>query len=157
MASYAAGQKIRASYFNIPAVWNGDITTADGTTSSTSYVNTLTTTGIVGVSFTAPYSGQVSVIWSCTGRNSTSLAFTITSVEVRAGTTVGSGAVVFASDDNTASAPQSASSGHQCQHNGNRLISGLTYGNAYNTCITYRVTAGTGTFNRRSIEVSPES
>lgn len=155
MASYTAGQKIRASYFNVPAVQTGDVSVTDGQTTSTSYTNTLTTTGTMGVVFVGPYSGQVAVDWSTTGRNSGAGGITFTSCEVRSGSSIGSGSVVMASDDNTAQSLQSDSAGHQTEHNGHRIITGLTFGTTYNACITYKVNTNTGTFNRRSITVTP--
>ena len=149
MAGYTAGQKIRAAYFNIPAVQTGDVSVTDGATTSTTYVNTLTTTGIIGVVFTGPYSGQSSVRWMATGRHGTASGFTFTSCEVRLGSSIGSGTVVSASDDNTASSYQSSAINIQGEHFGTRLITGLTFGTVYNACITYRVTTGTGTYNRR--------
>lgn len=153
---FTAGQKIRASYFNVPAVQTPDVSVTDGATTSTSYTNTLTTTGIIGVVFTGPYSGQSTVRWMTTGRAGAG-AFTFTSCEVRTGSSIGSGTVVSASDDNTASSCQSDSVNQQCEHSGIRLITGLTFGTVYNACITYKVNTGTGTYNRRSIFVEPAS
>lgn len=130
-----------------------DSATTDGTTTSTSFTNTLTTTGIVGIAFVAPASGSVVVLYQCTGRNSSAGQFTLVDFEVKTGNTVGSGSSIRPSDENSASAPQSDSANQQCQHAGHDLVIGLTPGSLYNAALTCRVTAGTGTFNRRKITV----
>lgn len=141
---------------NMPeAVRAVDSAVTNGTTTSTSFVNSLTTSGIRGVAFTAPPSGTVLVIGTCGGFNSTVSQYTLTSFEIRAGSTPGSGTVFQASDENTASQFISTAANASGQHSVVGLVTGLTPAGAYNACLTYRVTANTGTWNRRMIAVIP--
>jgi hypothetical protein len=152
--SFAAGDRLLAADLNYPAtVSSPDVATTDGTTTSTTFVNTLTTTGIRGVAFVAGASGAARVDYQTTGRTSTAGAFTLVEFEIKTGATPGSGSLIRAADDSKASAPQSDSAGQQMQHTGHDLVTGLTPGTTYNATIVYRVTAGTGTFNRRKITV----
>lgn len=152
--TFAAGDRLLASDLNYPTtVTSPDLATTDGTTTSTSFTNSLTTTTTRGIAFVAGASGQALVLYQCTGRNNGAGGFTIVDAEVRTGTTVGAGTVVRASDESTASAPQSDSVNQQMQHHGHFLVTGLTPGSSYNATMTYRVTGGTGTFNRRKITV----
>lgn len=131
-----------------------DSAITDGTTTSTTFTNSLTTTLICGIAFVAPATGSVVVLYQASGRNGTAGAFTIIEFEVKTGSTVGSGSVFRPSDENIASTFQSDSAGQQGQHGGHDLVTGLTPGSAYNACIVYRVnTASTGTFNRRKITI----
>jgi hypothetical protein len=133
-----------------------DNSVTDGTTTSVTFTNTLTTTGIRGVAFVAPTSGKVRVSVTCGGKNSTINKYTLIDFEVRTGGTVGSGSVVRACDENTCSQVQSIAAGQVGQHSiAGRLVSGLTPGVTYNACIAYRVDANTGTINRRVITVEP--
>lgn len=132
-----------------------DTSVTNGTTTSTTFTGTLTTTGRRGVAFVAPPSGEVTVLGWSGGFNSTATQYTITDFEVREGSTVGSGIVVRASDENTASQFQSDSANQGGQHSVGGLVIGLTPGDPYNAELTYRVTANTGTWNRRKIMVTP--
>lgn len=141
---------------NMPAAVDAkDSAVTNGTTTSATFVNSLTTSLIRGVSFVAPPSGKVNVLATCGAANGTIAQFTLVSFEVKTGTSVGSGTVQTASDENTASQFQSAVAASNGQHTAAGLVTGLTPGASYNACITYRVTSGTGTFNRRRITVTP--
>lgn len=126
---------------------------ATGNTTSTTFTNTLTTTGIRGVSFIAPPSGKVVVHGLASGWNNTN-AHSFMSFEVRTGGTIGSGSVTLASDENTASEfllDATAPARHKVMG----LVTGLTVGSTYNACLTYRVPSGTGSYARRHILVQP--
>lgn len=152
----AAGQKIRASYFNAVTASASDSTVVDGTTTSTSYTNTLTTTGVRGVAFVAPISGTVTVYFAALGRHATLAKSVAVDVEVKTGSTVGSGVLVRGSADITADVEQNAAAGQNLHHSGFAVVTGLTAGAAYNACITYKlIDAGTGTFSCRNISVVP--
>lgn len=155
--TFTAGRRLRASELAAlipPATVTGtDTSVADGTTTSTTFVSSLTTTGTRGVVFTAGASGKAEVAWACNGRNNTAGQSTVTSFEVRTGATIGSGTVVQASDENTACAMQSDSANQALAHAGSGVVTGLTPGATYNAYITYRATAGTATINRRKISV----
>jgi hypothetical protein len=133
-------------------------TTSNGTTSSTSFTNSLTTTGIHGVAFIAPPSGRVYVVGRALAGNNTAGAFVHLDVEVRVGATVGSGSVWRAANNNTASAFQSSTASQQATLIANSLVTGLTPGAAYNAALCYFVTTGTnvGSYNRRHISVLPQ-
>lgn len=152
----AAGQKIRASYFNAVPVSESDSTVVDGTTTSTSYTNTLTTTGIRGKAFTAPITGNVLILFSALGRHGTSGKSVSVDVEVKTGSTVGSGTLVRGSADITADVEQNAAAGQNLHHTGFATVTGLTAGASYNACLTYKlIDAGTGTFSCRNITIVP--
>jgi hypothetical protein len=154
MVTFYAGQKLRASDLNITPVQEVDASVTDGTTISTSFTNSLTTTGTRGIAFTAGISGKVLVSLSCSGRNSGAAGFVLADFEVRTGSTIGGGSAVRSSDENTCASHQSDSAGQQATLEvPATLVSGLTPGTAYHAVITYRVTGGTGTFNRRKITV----
>lgn len=131
-------------------------TTTNGTTTSTGFTNSLTTTGTHGVAFIAPPSGRVWVLGRTLAGNSNAGAFCHVDVEIRAGSTVGSGSVWRAASNSTASAFQSDSANQQGSLTADALVSGLTPGAAYNAALCYFVNAGTGTFNRRHITVLPQ-
>lgn len=134
-----------------------DTAITNGTTTSVTFVNTLTTSGIRGVAFSAPASGKVDVILSCGGFNSNVGEYTLVSAEVRSGSILGSGTVAKASDENCCSQVQSTVASGAGQHALVVQVSGLTPHASYNACMTYRRTLGTGSFNRRRIKVNPLS
>lgn len=141
---------------NLPvAAESKDTAVTNGTTTSVTFVNTLTTGLIRGVAIVAPPSGKILVMGTAGASNSLAAGFTLTSFEVRQTAAVGSGTVVQASDENTASQFQSQVNTQPGQHSVIGVASGLTPGAAYNVCLTYRVTANTGTWNRRRIIVTP--
>jgi len=131
---------------------DGSVT--DGTTTSTSFTNTLTTTGIQGSTFVAPASGVVLIAASTSARNSNAGGFCLVDFEVREGAVLGSGTLTRASSENTAASHQSDSANQQstCVVIPTP-VTGLVAGTTYNASITYRVTANTGTFNRRKISI----
>lgn len=131
--------------------------TSNGTTTSTSYTNTLTTTGIHGVAFIAPASGKVQFIGRSSGGSSTVGQYAQIDYEVRTGSTVGSGSVVRATTNDTASVFLSSTSGGQGPLNVSGIVSGLTPGAVYNVALTYASSNGasTASFNRRYTAVYP--
>lgn len=130
-----------------------DVALTDGTTTSTTFINSLTTTGIIGVSFVAGETGACQVAWMASGRNATAGQYTITSFEVRTGATLAAGTLIQAADAFTACAPQSSAASQQLSHTGFGNVFGLTAGSTYNVVMAYAVTGGTGTWNRRRISV----
>lgn len=158
---FTSGRRVRASelaalvaQLSIATQEAKDSSVTDGSTTATSFTNTLTTTGIRGVAFTAGALGGADVLWSMTGRNSTANAESQSSFEVRTGSTPGSGTVVWAADANTAAATLSNAANEGTFHSGIGTVTGLTAGGSYNVCIMYR-TGGSGTafYNRRRISV----
>lgn len=132
--------------------------TSNGTTTSASFTNSLTTTGIHGVSFIAPPSGRVYVVGRTVAGNNTAGAFCHMDVEVRVGSTVGSGSVWRAANNATAGLFQSDSANQQGTIVADCLVTGLTPGAAYNAALCYFITSNTqtGSFNRRHIAVLPQ-
>ncbi len=131
-----------------------DTGVTDGTTTSTSFTNSLTTTTTRGVAFTAGDSGKVFVAGSANVRNNTASGYALLDFEVREGSTVGSGNIVRPSDENSCGLFQSDSASQQ----GPAvivptLVTGLVAGNLYNAVLTYRTLANIATYNRRKISV----
>jgi hypothetical protein len=132
-------------------------TTSNGTTISTSYTNSLSSTGIHGVVFIAPASGIVQILGRASGGSGSVGQYAQLDYEVRQGDTIGSGSVVRATSNNTASVFLSSTSGGQGPLNVSGLVTGLTPGAVYNACLTYASSSGasTASFNRRYIMVKP--
>ena len=139
----------------IDTVWNR----------STSTVN-ITSTSVVGsgfgVAFTAPPSGTVMVWWRdrlTFDKTSGMLRRVISRIEVRTGSSVGSGTPVYTSnDDDAVEIGASVSGTFGMRGNGSSMvrIPGLTPGNAYNVEVTHRLnntTDTTATSESRSILV----
>lgn len=128
-----------------------------GNTTSTSFTNSLTTTGVHGIAFVAPPSGRVEVIGRSGGGSATVGQYSLLDFEVRQGSTPGSGTVFRAADNNTASVFMSSTSGGQGPLNFSTAVTGLTPGAVYNASLTYATSVGTSsaTFNRRYIAVYP--
>ncbi len=128
-----------------------------GDTTSTSYTNTLTTTGVHGVAFVAPPSGKVQFLGRAAGGSSTVGQYSQLDWEARQGDVVGSGTVVRAANNNTASVFLSSTAGGQGPLNVSGLLTGLTPGNEYNACLTYASSnsGSTATFNRRYVSIVP--
>jgi len=98
--------------------------------------------------FIAPQSGKANFHWSCEITNVSS--FSLISIEIREGGTVGSGTVVFGPDDNhTARNDSTLAIGcHQ-----SKMLTGLTPGAVYNVRTMHRTNSTNGTFGRRKIWV----
>lgn len=138
-----------------PASLAGSIT--EGTTASSTYTNTLTTTGIHGVAFVAPPSGTVLVEGRATVRNTGVASYSIVDFEVKTGGTIGSGSTVRGPDDGTAGVHQSATAQNQSSVLTGDLVTGLTPGGVYNAALTYHTgSGGTSGVTRRHITVIPQ-
>lgn len=144
--------------FPAPVSYNDGAAT-DGTTTvvSPTYTNTLTTTGIAGVVFTASNTGKAVVEFTVgQARSSVASGIVVLGVEVRSGTTIGSGTAVYAAN----SVPSetvvcvSVAAGDNHSASGAAVVSGLTAGSQYNACIVYTTFGGTATVNRRNIRVT---
>jgi hypothetical protein len=130
--------------------------TTPGTTTSTSYTNTLTTTGIHGVAFIAPPSGKIQIIGRSVASNSNAGSYAQMDYEVRQGSTIGSGTLARTTNNNTAGIQQSATANAQGTIVTGGLLAGLTPGAAYNACLTFMASGSTASFNRRQIAVYPQ-
>lgn len=144
----SAFQTIRAGDFPATA---SDVETSDETAfADTSYTLGGTT---VGTTFVAPTSGAVIVLWSARFESNTAAVRALVTMEVREGSTIGSGAQVSATGD--ASALESHTQARQ-QAGTFRYVSGLTAGDTYNVSLWHRISgAGTGDVFDRSVAVIP--
>ena len=130
--------------------------TNNGTTTSTTFVNSLTTTGIHGTTFVAPPSGSVYVIAGAVAANNTAGSYAILDWEIRTGGVVGSGTVWRAATDLTAGLVQSGTANNQGTATAFGIATGLTPGSTYNACVCYHAaTSGTAAYDRRHITVIP--
>lgn len=134
--------------------------TTNGTTSSSTFVNSLTTTGIHGTTFIAPPSGNVLVLGSALAANSTATSYATMDFEVRQGSSIGSGTVVRAATELTAGVNQSGTANNQGMVFTMDLVTGLTDGSTYNVCLTYHAASGgagvgTAAYDRRHVFTLP--
>ena len=123
------------------------------TTTSTSYTAAAGggTSADCAVTFVAPTTGRVLLLYAATLDNSGANS-TYATPEVRTGSSIGGGAVTLAaSDDNAVRAEGTSAIRYGVHH----MLSGLTAGADYNARLLHRVTAGTGTLDERTITVVP--
>lgn len=105
----------------------------------------------VAVVFDAPASGRVELKLAARLIN-TGAGGTIVAPETRTGSTIGSGTVVDAVDDQRGVSHYGTSfSRNGCTH----LLTGLTPGATYNTRLLHRVTSGTGSVALRTLIAAP--
>lgn len=145
-----AGQIIRAADFPDAQM---DTQDTSGTTTSVGYTAALTGGVTCTAVFVAPTSGRVQIAYGSQISNS-GANNTFCSAEVRTGGVVGSGTVVSAAGDATALINASTS---LVRFGGVLTLSGLTAGSTYNVQLMYRVSAGTGTYLRKHLAVTPLS
>jgi len=146
-----AGKIIRALDF--PPHGSGQAISFWNTT-STSYVKTVTagTTPAAGFTFTAPTSGAVRVTLICQLGNSAAGNGTRLSAEVRAGGTVGSGALISDTADQRSIVSEA---GDDVNCSRSYPVTGLDPGATYNVDPLWRVSAGTGQYDDLQIIVEP--
>lgn len=148
-----AGQIIRANDF-------GAYEDTSDTTDETNFNATAFTLGAttVGLTFAAPTSGAVMVIWQARGRlNSTTGERILVSAEVRTGSSLGAGTVVSAASDGSAIEWGQATN-DRLQASMVRTVSGLTAGSPYNVTMWHRnaiSVASAGSLFDRAINVIP--
>jgi hypothetical protein len=150
----AGGQSAQAVKRNSTDNGNGTVATATGFTNTVG--GTSTSPLIFGVSFIAPPSGEVFVVARALAGTATAAGYVFLDFEVKTGATVGSGTIVRAGGDLTASVFQSSTASQQGTLITDDVVTGLTPGAAYNATLIYRSSAGTGSFNRRHIAVLPQ-
>lgn len=145
-----AGNIIYAADLAMTMVNNLDPTSR--TLTATSFTSTLSPANICGVAFTAPPSGKVVLLWNVDQDNSAA-GFVATSIAIRTGSTVGSGASVLAAGFSTAKIDYNGSQTRDgCSH----PYTGLTPGTVYNAYLEHLTSTGTGTFQWRSVVVLPQ-
>lgn len=131
-----------------------DVTPAvlDGASSAqTGFTTTTYAYDGMGVAFVAPITGRVLVQWGgwldTNGANTVYLSF-----EVRTGSTLGAGSVVFAASDENAAYHFNT---NQCAIGMFCPVSGLTAGSSYHVRLMHRVTGGTGSIDNQEVNVIP--
>lgn len=130
--------------------------TTNGTTTSTFFVNTLTTTGIFGAVFIAPPSGAVLIIGRAVGGNNTAGLYSLLDFSVKQNNVIGSGGTIRGTNNNTASVVQSATANNQSEHCVTDIVTGLDPGAVLNVALEYSApSGGTATYNRRHVTVIP--
>jgi hypothetical protein len=144
-----------ASLFTPVSATTGD--TANGTTTSGSFVTSLTTSGAHGVAFIAPPSGTVAVHVRSAAQSDTAGSYSLLDFQVRTGDIVNSGTVVRAASENTAGIIRSSTAALQATIVSGDIVSGLTPGADYNVTLAYHVgSGGTSTYNRRHVMVTAQ-
>jgi len=123
-----------------------------GTTTSTTFTATLTGGTACGTTFIAPPSGRVLIFNNLAMLNS-GANFCLCGVQVRAGGSIGSGTIAYAVSDNDAVTTGGTTEFGLCRVS---LVTGLTAGSTYNVQQLFRVTAGTGTFERKHLVAQPQ-
>ncbi|HSL51991.1 MAG TPA: hypothetical protein VK878_23215 [Candidatus Deferrimicrobiaceae bacterium] len=115
-----------------------------GTTTSTSYTDTLTSSTTVTLNFTAPPSGSVAIIIRASMVNSagnyTAAAFRLSGATTRVSSDSDQ-IFTHGTDENT--------------DESTTIVTGLTAGGSYTATMQHKVTAGTGTYNFRRITMRP--
>lgn len=119
-------------------------------TGSTSYVSIGTQ---CGTAFTAASTGKAKIDWFTELYVSVANNFGLCTIEVRDGSSVGTGTIVVAAADSLPLARNDNS--NQVTASAWHVVTGLTPGSAYNVRLMYRTSAGTLNVGRRSVTVEP--
>lgn len=150
MPDFLAGQKLTALHFT-PTVSDTQADSYTATNTAFGVTSTGGTYNDCGTAFLAPFTGRVNIWYSAdvdnTGANSSTVAPVI-----REGAVVGSGSVTFAATLDTALIGVGTDEVRAGCH---ILFEGLVPGDTYNVRLEHRVSAGTGTFQRRAVVVGP--
>lgn len=130
-----------------PAVLDGASSAQTGFTTTTYAYNNM------AIAFTAPTTGRVLVQWGgwldSNGANTVYLSF-----EVRTGSSIGSGSVVFAASDENAMYHLNT---NQCAMGMFCPVDGLTPGGSYHVRLMHRTSGGTGSVDNQEVNVIPLS
>lgn len=131
-----------------------DVELNSGTTTSATYTATITGGTPCIVTFTAPQSGIVLVCNNSQLTNSSSTQTSLTSWELREGSTPGSGAIVVSASDDRALRHVGST---DFQAGDSTLVTGLTAGATYHVRQMFRGSGGTtATFSRKRVIVLPQ-
>lgn len=153
----ASGSKITS--LDNPAFAN-DYEGTDETTITSTYA---VGSAVCGVAFVAPSSGSVVIHWSARVEVTTSAGFIGVTVQVAAGSTIGSGTVVAgngAAADNSCIETRrgtGTAADTRIQAAMFRIVTGLTPGQSYNVVVMHRGISGAtaGTVYERGVMVVP--
>lgn len=141
---FVAGVALTAAALNAAAP-TGDTSfylSNDGTTTSTSYTDTLTGSTTASLAFVAPPSGKIEVTIAVLQENTTSTTQTSFRISGAAGTVAASDDYSVQSDDSNTRMGEKTTQ-----------ISGLTAGAAGTVTMQHKVAGGTGTFDKRAINI----
>ncbi len=160
--AFLAGQTLTAKMLNDAFGERKEHLPLDsGTVNSVGYTTTRTgaTVNPVGVAFVAPSSGKVTVHWHVSMRNTdtTVNGFCLAAPQIRQGATIDSGTLVHTVNDGVATQRPSQATASKDEHFAGSHPFTLTAGADYNVVLAFRVGAGTGTFSRASVWVTPDS
>lgn len=154
--AFTAGSKLTATLLN--NTWPATVSNRQntvGSITSTGYTATLSGGTACGVAFTAPLSGKVRIHFATAGFNS-GANDNKSAVRVRTGSSVGSGTVVFGSTDADLDNDMILYTGSATYRiSGFTEVTGLTPGSSYNAQMLHRVSAGTGSFLFKFLQVAP--
>lgn len=127
-------------------------------TGTTNYSDALTGVGLLGVSFVAPPSGAVLILFSAAMGSNAAGGNTYVSPRVRNGGVIGAGSDFVLPSDSRAIRNQSGTANNDSAGMGSfRMVDSLTPGQTYNTCLSHRIDSAaiTGSFLNRNIGVIP--
>lgn len=156
---FRAGRRIVASTLNsvvdaiteLATVIATDQNTA-GTTASTSFTATLAGGTACSTTFVAPQSGKVRVHLAALMSDATAADLARMGFEVREGSVIGSGTVVWAAGNPYVVGHTGTSSAHI---GGSFPVTGLTPGSTYNVQQMFATGGGTGTYSQKTLSVTP--
>lgn len=151
----STGVWYEVSSAGVPVPFGSTVTDTEdavGTSTSGSYVSTLTGGTACGVVFVAPPSGRVKIDNTVDAQCSV-VNFTACTIEIRAGAVIGSGTPFLAAADAQSVVISSTATQTGTRH---YLAQGLTPGNQYNVQQWFRVGAGTGTWAKKVLTVTPQ-
>lgn len=146
--AFTAGQKLTAAQLNSAApvgAAQSTVNTTAGTTTSTSYTDSLTGSTTVSLAFTVPPSGAIWVTITSALDNSAD-NYTVVSYRIS-----GSAGTVAASD-NWQIYFRNTNEGMVSRRT---MQTGLTVGATGTVTMQHKVSGGTGTFNHRQILIEP--
>ncbi len=149
--TYLAGEDVTADELNGgTTMFSSSTDTVAGTTTSTSFTGTLTGTTAKTLAFIAPPSGKIAVTVSAeiALNSATGLPAYATIAAALSGA-----AGVQAATDNKAAFIYATAANTRSGLSRRALFTGLTAGQAGLVTLQHRVTASTGTFNFRTIDI----
>lgn len=154
MALFAAGQPLTAQLLNdVIGERKRDIQNTSGTTTSTSYTETLTGGTPCALTFVAPRSGKVDVHNTAQSVNSGATGTAVLSFIIRTGSTIGSGSTVLDAGDPGCALNQGTSNN---RYTAVYPVEGLTPGATYNIRQQFKTNSGTATFSNKTLAVVPQ-
>jgi hypothetical protein len=150
MTTFAAGQKLTAAALELTTVTNREPDSTTGTTTSTTYVSSLTTSGTLTLNFTAPLSGKVLITVGARMQQSVANRY------VRMAYALSGASVYTETDDDAALMAADGSQNSEASIFKTTLRTGLVAGGSYTVTARHKTNiSGTATFIGRLITVQP--